>query len=553
MSQQGAASHDTSITAVQSLTGNSGLPVGPDVAGNIDLMGDNPTGIDIVGTPASNLLTVLGIQATTTQIGVTEFSTSVETGTLTDTSRAITPDALEPILATGFVVAPNGTYTTIQSACDAANTAGGGIVVVRPGAYTEDLTLYDDVHILGLTVADAGGGVEITGIHLPPTTGGFVFRNVRLISATHIFNSAAPGSSHLIIIDSDILVTNGYTFNVPSWTGILESFDVNDGGGVNDGYINNTGGATVATFSGTFGAGTANSMILSGSFFCAGSGVNCPLDFQTGASATIDNSFFTAGGLTFSNNSTGQISNTRITSGAVAAVTMSSSAVWTLQKCVVSSSNNPALAGAGAGTLTLNDITFTSNTVTAGTLTIATTGGTYPSGSLGSSGDVWTSNGAGAVPTFQAAGGALLQQVRTNTSSVFSIVTVIPYDDTIPQKTEGDEILTLAITPISATSVLMIESTFFVLGSEISNASSAFFVDAVSDALYTSTLTYGGAGYTQVMKMEYYESSASTSARTYKLRVGPSAGTLRINADNVGVRKFGGTAIATLTVTEYSS
>lgn len=42
-------------------------------------------------------------------------------------------------------VSPGSPYNTIQSALDAANTAGGGQVYIRPGFYTEDLTLYDKV------------------------------------------------------------------------------------------------------------------------------------------------------------------------------------------------------------------------------------------------------------------------------------------------------------------------------------------------------------------------------------------------------------------------
>ncbi len=41
---------------IQTLTGNSGGPVGPDGAGNIDILGG--TGINIVGSPGANTLTV---------------------------------------------------------------------------------------------------------------------------------------------------------------------------------------------------------------------------------------------------------------------------------------------------------------------------------------------------------------------------------------------------------------------------------------------------------------------------------------------------------------
>ncbi len=49
-----------------------------------------------------------------------------------------------------FVVNPtagSGAYTTIQSALDAANLAGGGTVEVMQGVYTENITLYPQVFV----------------------------------------------------------------------------------------------------------------------------------------------------------------------------------------------------------------------------------------------------------------------------------------------------------------------------------------------------------------------------------------------------------------------
>lgn len=272
---------------------------------------------------------------------------------------------------TPFVVGPAGEagYQTIQSALDAANAAGGGIVVVQPGDYTENLTLYDAVHITGLTFADAGGGVNITGVHTPPTTGGFVFNNVRLISATDIFNSNAAGSAHLVIGNAEIFVTNGYTFNLPNWTGKLESFDVNAAVGTNDGYVNNSGGSEVDIFECSVGSGTLNTMTVSGFTLGAGANIYCPINFTTGSVIEFDYSFF-GNTTTLSNNSTGIFTTSHFSTGANAAITMSSSAAVSILTCVIVSSNNPAIAGAGAGTLTVGGITFGSNSSISGALTV---------------------------------------------------------------------------------------------------------------------------------------------------------------------------------------
>ncbi len=322
----------SSASSLNTLTGSSGGPIAP-VSSNINILG-NSLG-SFVGTA----------------------------GTLTYTPTA----SGYPV--TPFVVGPSGQagYQTIQSAVNAANSAGGGVVLVQPGSYTESLTLFSNCHIMGLDFSDAGGGVNITGVHTPPASGGFVFNNVRLISATHIFSSVAAGTAHLVIANAEIFVTNGYTFNLPNWTGKLESFDVNAAVGTNDGYVNNTGGSEVDLFECSVGSGTVNTMICSGFTLGAGSNLYCPLNIQSGQ-FVIDYCTFNKT-VTFSGSSTGTITTSHFTSGAVAAITMSSSASCTLSTCVINSSNNPAIAGSGVGTLTLGDITFLSNSALAGTLT----------------------------------------------------------------------------------------------------------------------------------------------------------------------------------------
>lgn len=272
---------------------------------------------------------------------------------------------------TPYVVGPAGfaPYQTIQAALDAANAAGGGIVLVQPGDYSENLTLYDACHVLGLTFADAGGGVNITGKHTPPAAGGFVFRNVHLISATHVFDSAVAGTAHIVLSDALVNVTNGYTFNLPNWTGKLESFDVNAAVGTNDGYINNSGGSEVDVFECSVGSGATNVMTVSGFTLGAGANFYCPINFSTGTFAIFDYSTFSKA-LTFSGTSQGSISGSRVNSGASTAITMSSSGDWEVLDSVIETSSVPAIDGAGIGSLTLSGVVFLDSDSLAGTLTL---------------------------------------------------------------------------------------------------------------------------------------------------------------------------------------
>jgi hypothetical protein len=404
------------VAGIVELTGNSGGPVASDSNQNINIVGDETT-INIAGNPVNNTMTVTA--------GVNGFP--------------VTP----------FVVGSVGVagYQTIQSAIDAAHAIGSGVVVVQPGTYTENLTLYSGINVMGLNFADAGGGVTINGAHTPPTSGGFVFRNVALANATSIFSSSSAGSAHLVIADALITITNGYTFNLPNWTGKLESFDVNAAVGTADGYINNTGGSAVAIFECSVGSGTANPMITTGSVTGAGANIYCPVQFRTGSTVAFDYSDFFAT-VTFSNNSTGELSSTRISTGANAAVTMSSSGNWTLTDCTISSSNNPAIAGSGAGTLTLGMITYTSNSVVANTLTVAYLPLLVPYGGTGASTltGLLVGNGTSAITGL---GDATNGQIPIGSTGVDPVLAVITSTGSTISVTNAPGSISLDINSIS--------------------------------------------------------------------------------------------------------
>jgi fibronectin-binding autotransporter adhesin len=279
-----------------------------------------------------------------------------------------------------FIVgpAPDAQYQTVQSAITAAAAAGGGTVFVKPGTYTENLTLSDGVDLVGSSYGD----VIITGVHTPPNTGSLLFDNLTLASATHIFSSNAAGSTTLTVNNCITNVTNGFVFNVANWTGGL-ALTLTGNIGTNDGCVNNTGGSSVDIVVSEAGAGTGQTMVTTGAVTLKQGTLACPATFQTGTNFSIFGSDIYRT-LTLSNNSTGSIVDSYFSTGATAAITMSSSAAVSVSTSVITSSNNPAIAGAGAGTLTLTGVSFTSNAATAGTLTLAygtTTTGTINAGS----------------------------------------------------------------------------------------------------------------------------------------------------------------------------
>lgn len=145
--------------------------------------------------------------------------------------------------------------------------------------------------------------------------------------------------------------------------------------------------------------------------------------------------------------------------------------------------------------------------------------------------------------------GALIQSVASSYASNADLSTSIPADDTVPQNTEGTEILTQAITPVSASSVIEIEAVWNVSGASAALVTGALFVDSTAGALAASTSVPGATTLPAPGKLLYRESAGSTSARTYKLRIGPGSGTVRLNGTTSG-RLMGGTMKSWLVVRE---
>jgi hypothetical protein len=173
--------------------------------------------------------------------------------------------------------------------------------------------------------------------------------------------------------------------------------------------------------------------------------------------------------------------------------------------------------------------------------------------SVGTAGQVLKSNGAGALPTFQDAGSSsvVVQQIRATTTTSGTSATTIPADDTIPQNTEGTELLTVSITPTNSNSVLVIEYDFWGVLTNAGIGTAALFVDTTADAIYSQqNVTVSTSP--QNLHGRYYLTAGSTSARTYKLRFGGSASSAWLQLI-AGSTYYSTTDRINLTVTEYTA
>ena len=77
---------------ISTITGNAGGPVGPDAAGNINLIGTDP--IVVTGNPVTHTETITVATATTAQIGVTYLADNAETIAGIVSTKAVVPSGL---------------------------------------------------------------------------------------------------------------------------------------------------------------------------------------------------------------------------------------------------------------------------------------------------------------------------------------------------------------------------------------------------------------------------------------------------------------------------
>jgi hypothetical protein len=144
----------------------------------------------------------------------------------------------------------------------------------------------------------------------------------------------------------------------------------------------------------------------------------------------------------------------------------------------------------------------------------------------------------------------VLQTVSTQTGALATGTTVIPTDNTIPQSGEGDQYMSLAITPLSATSKLHITVTWIGTSSAITNLIVALFRDATANALAAGWLTIPTANYTGTCSFTHVVTSGSTSATTFKVRAGGGAASTTTFNGSASTAFFGGVLASSIVIRE---
>lgn len=144
----------------------------------------------------------------------------------------------------------------------------------------------------------------------------------------------------------------------------------------------------------------------------------------------------------------------------------------------------------------------------------------------------------------------IIQVINTQTGASSTTAVTMTSDDSIPQITEGAEFMTAIITPTSATNKLKIDVVIQVSNSVLEPIVVGLFQDATANALAATGALPGLATGMITISFAHFMTAGTAVATTFRVRIGRhSAGTVTFNGVS-GVRRFGGVAASSITVTE---
>lgn len=212
---------------------------------------------------------------------------------------------------------------------------------------------------------------------------------------------------------------------------------------------------------------------------------------------------------------------------------------------------NPVVTGTTISSTWANNTM--SDIATALTGSIAADGQTPITANLPMSGYKITGLATGSAATDSVAYGQLIVLARAYAAylSNASLTTVIPVDDTIPQVTEGTEILSISFTPKSATNRLRLRFQGQFSASGLIVCTAAVFSSASANALVAVGATAPSADYFSPLVLEKEYVPGVATSLTFSVRVGPASGSMRMNG-NTATRIYGGVSGATLVIEEIT-
>lgn len=148
--------------------------------------------------------------------------------------------------------------------------------------------------------------------------------------------------------------------------------------------------------------------------------------------------------------------------------------------------------------------------------------------------------------------GEVVQEPFNEVNTLASGATTTPYDNTIPQNTEGDQYMTQAITPKFAGNLLEIECNPMLSCNGADNIAVAIFQDSTANAIASGSCTTG-ASFAMSPLIRHRMLAGTASATTFKMRAGKAgAGNVALNGNASGgpSQLYGGVAASSMKVKE---
>ena len=147
----------------------------------------------------------------------------------------------------------------------------------------------------------------------------------------------------------------------------------------------------------------------------------------------------------------------------------------------------------------------------------------------------------------------LLQRQYSETTAYATTSSPIPQDDTIPQITEGAQVLTCSITPKSASSMLVVDATLNVssvsTGAEVTVA---MFKDSNTAAIDACRITAALAGHAYVARLRKEVQSTDTNSHSFSIRLGAEDPTHPAAINGAPGRTYGGVSVSSISIMEYA-
>lgn len=431
-------------------------------------------------------------------------------------------------------VAGLGTHTTIASAL--ASASSGDTIFIRPGVYTENLTLVVGVDLTAFECDAQNPNVTIVGNCTFSGAGTVSCSGIRFqTNGAACITVSGASASILNLVKCFILADDATAISfTSSSSSALIYFDACRGDISTTGiaYFSSSSAGTVRMVNGYF---QNNGLSSTTNTFSAGNFFPFMVAFDTGftmsgtASMSAQFCSWNAGvanatAMTISAGTSGANFCT-FNGGTAVAIFVDAGATFSVDNADVSSSNANALDG--TGTINLGLIVYTGSS---------------------STNNISTQNERTTQPTLGGASGVMVQQVRNSSSAAFSTSVAIPTDGTIPQITEGGEFITASITPLNAANILRIEYNlqFDLVTNPI--GTSALFVDATANALAAFPFSTSTASYRKTFSAVFYTTAGSTSARTYRVRVGLATAV----AVTINPNVYGGVNFSSITISEIT-